>query len=279
MNGYRIQKQSHHIRWVVMIMVAAGLAGVGFWWQPSTSSKPRLASPLKAVAVASTPKPLPPQKPKVLGTFTGEQFTFLYQQLHYAHTTRITSPPPITGDEAADTHIRTIAQARGYKLRSQAATPLGMIDGTPLQASAINAWQVLKATAQKEGLGLRLVAGYRSFEDQQLLFTRALTAAGIHTGTIAGGTADTIINGVMQTVSIPGYSKHHTGYTIDIGCDTPGTFVTTPCFQWLSLNNYANAKRAGWIPSYPAGSGGQGPMPEPWEYVWVGVDALMREAP
>src|SRR5690606_25521512 len=38
--------------------------------------------------------------------------------------------------------------------------------------------------------------------------------------------------------------------------------------------NYANAKRFGFIPSYPPDGGKQGPEPEPWEFVWVGVEVI-----
>ncbi len=95
---------------------------------------------------------------------------------------------------------------------------------------------------------------------------------------IISGESDKEINDILITRSIPGYSKHHTGYTIDIGCGNyllDYSFADTECFDWLAVNNYENAKRFGFIPSYPENSGKQGPEPEPWEYVWVGEDVLL----
>jgi LAS superfamily LD-carboxypeptidase LdcB len=76
---------------------------------------------------------------------------------------------------------------------------------------------------------------------------------------------------------VPGYSRHHTGYTIDLWCeDGSSTFLSSSCYKWISDNNYLKAKQSGWIPSYPAGTDDQGPEPEPWEYVWVGTERLME---
>lgn len=276
MDGLSIKKRPRHTTWAMVIIAVIGIGMLSFLLWPWHSPQPRRLAATPHKAVAATPKPQP--KPKVIGTFTGDGFRALYEQHLYPHTEKITTPPPITGNDAADAHLQTIAQARGYKLRSLATGPFRTVDDLPLQPAAAAAWQVLKTTAQEEGINLRLVAGYRSFDDQQALFMRALTTASIPVSAIAGGANDAALNTIMQTISIPGYSKHHTGYTVDIGCNnTPGTFVTTPCFQWLSLNNYANTKKTGWMPSYPPSSGEQGPMPEPWEYVWMGVDALTRE--
>ena len=43
----------------------------------------------------------------------------------------------------------------------------------------------------------------------------------------------------------------------------------------MAANNFAEAKRHGFVPSYPAGAGPQGPRPEPWEFVYVGVAPLI----
>jgi LAS superfamily LD-carboxypeptidase LdcB len=93
---------------------------------------------------------------------------------------------------------------------------------------------------------------------------------------IASGRYDAQVSQVLAMTAIPGYSRHHTGYTVDIACknNPNASFVYTVCFQWLNADNYKNAKTYGWIPSYPDGAGQQGPDREPWEYVWVGVDAV-----
>jgi uncharacterized protein with LGFP repeats len=77
-------------------------------------------------------------------------------------------------------------------------------------------------------------------------------------------------------VAPPGFSKHQSGYTIDFRASGVGggAFGSSRLGQWLAADNYAAAKRHGFIPSYPSGAGAQGPEPEPWEYVWVGVPAI-----
>ena len=94
--------------------------------------------------------------------------------------------------------------------------------------------------------------------------------------------ADEIIDRMLQTSTIPGFSKHHTGYTLDITDLTSGMdfteFAQTEGFKWISANNYLNAKRFGFIISYPEGVTNQGPEPEAWEYVWVGVEVLKKNA-
>ncbi len=122
---------------------------------------------------------------------------------------------------------------------------------------------------------LNLVAAYRSNADARNLFLSRLNEYRIDIPQIANGTYDKQINDLLRTTAIPGYSRHHTGYTVDIGCNdqTLAVFKNTPCFEWLSADNYKNAKLYGWIPSYPEGAGQQGPDPEPWEYVWVGTNS------
>lgn len=113
---------------------------------------------------------------------------------------------------------------------------------------------------------------------QRQLFLSRLRASGVSTAQIANGQADSQIVTVLSQAAIPGYSRHHTGYTVDFVCaNGTQTFETTTCFKWLSADNYLNAKKYGWIPSYPDGANQQGPEPEPWEYVWVGVPTLLKD--
>ncbi len=74
-------------------------------------------------------------------------------------------------------------------------------------------------------------------------------------------------------MAVPGYSKHHTGYAIDVRSSTGSgfAFADTEAYRWLAADNFANAKAFGWVPSYPEGSAPAGPVPEPWEFVWAGT--------
>ena len=92
---------------------------------------------------------------------------------------------------------------------------------------------------------------------------------------IAQGRADDVLAAVMDRVAPPGFSKHHTGFAIDVASRGLGGFAfrQSRAFGWLTEDNYANAMRFGWIPSYPDGAAHLGPRPEPWEWVWIGRDA------
>lgn len=209
--------------------------------------------------------------------FTGEEFKNFYTNYHYEHVQTGTLPT-ITGNVEADNHIRTIAESRGYRLRPVAEEQfLKTIKGQRIQGKIVDDLSQLQA-AGKEATGIEFIfaSGYRPVERQRELFLAKLTDVS-HEDIIAGK-ADAKINEILITRSIPGYSKHHSGYTIDIGCGNyllEYAFADGACFSWLSANNYENAKQFGFIPSYPEGSGNQGPDPEPWEYVWVGEDVLL----
>ncbi len=216
--------------------------------------------------------------------FAGDQFQRLYESIIYPNTQPIQTPPEITGNSTADARIRTIAESRGYTLRSVPVLPIvktnapNVKDDDLLQPKAYNAWVVLKGLARKDHIPLALNSGYRSINQQRDLFLARLKTAGTNTATIAAGSADDDVVKVLGMTAPPGYSRHHTGYTVDLVCDdgVGRAFEYTDCYKWLKANNYDKAKRAGWIPSYPENTDEQGPEPEPWEYVWVGVSQLVQ---
>lgn len=220
-------------------------------------------------------------KPLVLKQFTAEQFKKLYSASIYPNTQPIEEPPEITGNAEADARIRSVSEKRGYKLT---ALPVASIvkTGEPglegddlIQPNAQIAWQEMKAAALAANVPIKLTSAYRSIEYQRTLFLRRMQNAGVHVGRILEGFADDELETILSRAAIPGYSRHHTGYTIDLSCNGVGldNFINTSCYAWLSQNNFENTKKYGWVPSYPEGSGGLGPEPEAWEYIWVGTDA------
>lgn len=230
----------------------------------------------KQDAAAATPE-------KAIQNFTAEEFKNLYDTFAYPNTEEIQVVPSITGDPAADRRMNEIAERRGYELRSVPVAPINKtgeknLEGDDLlQPLALAAWQDLKQRAETDGIPLRLLSGYRSIEYQRKLFLERLQGAGAYTADIANGLADAKVERVLTNAAPPGYSRHHTGYTIDLACYPNNSFVAfknSSCFSWIKANNYQIAKETGWIPSYPDGANQQGPEPEPWEYVWVGQDAV-----
>jgi hypothetical protein len=215
--------------------------------------------------------------------FTGEEFTDLFDGLDLPGTDPVGVPPSITGDSDADSRIRSIAEGRGYRLRPEMVTGAEWIGGEEVHGSVADAWESLRIAAARDGIDLELVSGFRSVVDQRGIFRTELDSAGTARigrpytlSEIAAGEADVAIDSVLEFHSIPGYSKHHTGYAIDVtmqGFDL-SDFGDTRGFDWISAHNYFNAKQHGFVPSYPPGARDQGPVPEPWEYVWVGARTI-----
>ena len=224
-------------------------------------------------------------------SFSPNGFKNLYEQLDYPGAEPITEEPWITGDAAADRRIVELAMYRGYRLRQQAAENTLVAEGRhSLQEAAMSAWRELQAAARAEGVELELISAYRSVDRQRQIFLRELglmsrqsTGREYDTRDIAAGQADPWIEEVLRYSSIPGFSKHHSGYTVDISDPSRGRaftdFQSTEGFAWISAHNYLNAKRFGFIPSYPDAALRQGPEPESWEYVWVGRDLLLINSP
>lgn len=215
---------------------------------------------------------------KTLRIFAGNDFRLFYDQLLLPNLIPVQNPPEISGNTIADARIRKIAESRGYKLRSSPSSELSSVDGYPVQQSVVQSWLNLKAAAAASGYQISIVSSYRSVEHQRSLFLSRLSATGATIDQVAQGLADDKVDYVLVTSSIPGYSKHHTGYTLDILCAGWGfeNFKNSPCNTWISADNFKVAKENGFIPSYPPDADAQGPDPEAWEYVWVGTDLLYQ---
>lgn len=254
-----------------ILLLAGSIFSLKSQWQ--TEQKPSVQ-----LANAQNQAIQPKAKKGVLKTFSPDQFKDLYNNFSYPNTAPINEHTPITGDLQADARIRQVAVQRGYQLRSApvADTFQDVGKGYKLQQPAAKPWLDMLAAARKDGLGLGLTAAFRSADEQKTIFNTRLAQLGIPAALIGTGAYDGQISQVLRMTAIPGYSRHHTGYTVDISCgNTPSSsFEFSPCFEWINRNNYENAKKFGWIPSYPKGTTNQGPEPEPWEYVWVGTDAV-----
>ena len=155
------------------------------------------------------------------------------------------------------------ATARGYKPHGTIKSELlAEVDGQMLHKDAVVDYVEMKEAAASEGVNLIMSSGFRSVDDQAAIYEKILADN-------AGDYEKTI-----ELVSIPGYSRHHTGLAVDINdVDySVNGFSLTPAYEWLSKNNFLNAKKYGFLPSYPETEIeiNFGPEPESWEYIWVG---------
>lgn len=169
--------------------------------------------------------------------------------------------PEITGDPQVDQLIRSLAEDRGYQRRPLAGGDLVDVGGYLMRSDAAGAWRRLRAAAAAAGHDLRLVAAFRDIQTQRSLFLRRLP----------GHSAEAIDRGLQWTAP-PGYSKHHTGVALDITrAGLPaGRFGSSGAYAWLMADSWHNARRFGFAPSYPPGHD-DGPNPEPWEWIYLGL--------
>ena len=128
-----------------------------------------------------------------------------------------------------------------------------------LRKSAAEKFNQMVRDAQKAGVRLVPISGFRSVKEQEKLFIRV-------------GAQRNQTPAQRASVSAPpGHSEHHTGYAVDIGDGAvPATnlstkFEKTKAFKWLE----ANAPRYSFELSFPEGNP-QGVSYEPWHWRFVG---------
>ncbi len=219
--------------------------------------------PLVAEVVVSDPVPR---------TFTNQEFSEIYNVLPLPNITPIVEPPVITGNEQLDNRIQSIAENRGYRLRHVAATNLSEHHGFLMQELMARDVGSLLSAAEEAGHSLYITHAHRSIEQQRQLFIGRLQAQAVNFDDLANGLNDAAIDSVLRLASPPGYSRHHSGYTVDFADNNAPLFANSSSYRWLSADNFRNAKQYGFIPSYPDNVENQGPNPEEWEYVWIGTN-------
>ncbi len=270
---------SFKIFFVFVLIIGVG-AGISYFYISNNDKKAVKESP--SIVAVEQPELIAEDKElKPFKIFNGDEFKQLYLSVAYPNTQQIQKPISITGNDEADARIRKLAEERGYK---QTSIPQGAIvkideprleNDNLLQPLSSVGWQKLKDAAKTDNIPIAIISAYRSPEWQRDLFLSRLLVNGITPAQIAAGIQDKAINGALSSAAVPGYSRHHTGYTIDLWCeDGSSAFLNSVCFEWIKKDNYLKAKESGWVPSYPEGADEQGPEPEPWEYVWVGTDYL-----
>lgn len=120
------------------------------------------------------------------------------------------------------------------------------------------AWKFLKEMlddAKKDGIDLKVISAYRSFEEQSELKGQFTQQYGAGANTFS---AD------------QGYSEHQLGTTLDLTdpktAATSESFANTPAYAWL----LSNAHKYGFILSYPKDNSYY--IFEPWHWRFVGED-------
>lgn len=121
-----------------------------------------------------------------------------------------------------------------------------------LTSATAASWREMQAAAQDDGIALLLISGFRSIEYQAGLIRRKLDAG-------------QSLSEILNVISAPGFSEHHTGRAIDLAIPDaePLTeeFESSTAFAWLEKN----AVNFGFSMSYPR-ENRQGFVYEPWHW-------------
>lgn len=131
-----------------------------------------------------------------------------------------------------------------------------------LRREAADAWRRMHAAARADGVELRVISAFRSFEYQRGVYADAVRRMGPD----------------QNSVAKPGHSEHQLGTAIDIAGDDDQTvlqtaFGETAAGKWLA----ARAPEFGFAISYTAANRATtGYIPEPWHYRYVGANARAR---
>ena len=153
--------------------------------------------------------------------------------------------------------------------KSRPLNPASFAPGDLINARGSGQYLRAEAAAWLNGLfqgaadagtgGLSIVSGYRSYAQQQQVYSYYVSIYG-------QAYADTIS-------ARPGYSEHQTGLAVDVGnqngsCGLSTCFGDTAAGKWVA----ANAHKYGFIVRYPNGyTGTTGYSYEPWHLRYVGV--------
>ncbi len=131
-----------------------------------------------------------------------------------------------------------------------------VLEGRQEQYFLTDAWPFLEdmlRSAERDGIDLRIVSAFRSFDEQGDLNQQFVRQFG---------------TGANAFSATQGFSEHQLGTAIDVvDPETGGTFsrfANTEAFTWLS----DNAHRYGFILSYPEGN--EFYIFEPWHWRFVG---------
>ena len=128
-----------------------------------------------------------------------------------------------------------------------------------LRKAAARAYTKMSKAAKAQGVDFYPISGFRDLKDQQYYFFTLKSKENVDTLTRA------------HLCAPPGYSEHHTGYSIDIGdsarrgTERESSFTQTKSYQWLKRN----AARFHFELSFPVGNS-QRLAFEPWHWRYVG---------
>lgn len=183
-------------------------------------------------------------------------------------TAAASTQPPATDTPGSDVNLLTIVDKQhplgaGYVPPDVAPVPGDYVApgySASMRSDVLPALQQMLDAGAAAGYDIRVVSGYRSYDDQVTTYNYWVQQLGQEE-------ADRIS-------ARPGYSEHQLGTTADLGAATYGWDLTTgfgdtPAGRWLATN----AVTYGFVMSYPDGKENiTGYSYEPWHFRYIGVD-------
>jgi peptidoglycan hydrolase-like protein with peptidoglycan-binding domain len=125
-------------------------------------------------------------------------------------TTVVASAPRGSGSSAPSTRgARTSAADAWRSGRRIGPIKVVTIDGKPVEKQTADALLRMRAAAKRDGVHIRVVSGFRSYTEQDRLYSLYLAGRG-------------------NLAARPGYSNHQDGHALDLNASAPGVY------SWLS---------------------------------------------
>ena len=137
-------------------------------------------------------------------------------------------------------------------------------DGYSIDSRVAVYYNKMYADAEKDGINLMPVSGYRSNAMQKEIFEETVEGyindEGMSQDEAEAKTATEVLS--------PGTSEHNLGFAVDVGC-AEGYFEDSEAYVWL----LENAHKYGFIERYTKEKQSiTGIIPEPWHWRFVGVE-------
>ncbi len=129
----------------------------------------------------------------------------------------------------------TVTVDTGYTQGEPFDIDVVQVDGKAVEVNTANAFLLMQAAAEIDGVGIGIVSGFRSYEEQEYLYA-CYTNCNCNNCNLAAR---------------PGFSNHNSGHALDLNASAPGVY------DWLA----ANAGTFGFERTVPS---------ENWHWEWWG---------
>ncbi len=133
-----------------------------------------------------------------------------------------------------------------------------------LDSRVVDAFEAMCKAAKKDGVKLKTISAYRTYEYQEGLFKKRIKRFMDENGL----SEEKATEKAATMVARPGTSEHHLGLAVDIN-SVETSFENTAAFKWLQ----ENAENYGFVMRYPKDKKSITKIIyEPWHYRYVGVE-------